>query len=251
MNFGELRTELRDNILHDRSDRVAGDVDYLWTDATLNRYINEAQRTFARRSLVLRDSSSALTRVTLKEGVDLYELHPDILGIVSARLAEDRRDLERTGNAVIAGHQLPTTSFDPRVVHLGDEPGRPVAFSTDDGFELDEEERLGSIVLRLYPVPSEEYHDKELRLRTIRMPCKLEFDLQEPEIPEQYHITMLDWAAYRALSIVDVDGGMPERADRFLAMFDRHVGEARREALRKLKAPVAMQFGGFGWMWEK
>ena len=51
MNLGDLLEELRENILHDRSDRIAGDTDQLWSDRTLVRYINEAERKMAREAL--------------------------------------------------------------------------------------------------------------------------------------------------------------------------------------------------------
>jgi hypothetical protein len=48
MELSDLLDELRNNILYDRSDSVSGDPDQLWSDATLVRYINEAQRRFAK-----------------------------------------------------------------------------------------------------------------------------------------------------------------------------------------------------------
>ena len=76
MNLGELLNELRVNILNDRSDRISGSSDYLWTDETLINYINVAQRRFARRSLCLRDSKTAeVCQITLVAGQAEYTLH--------------------------------------------------------------------------------------------------------------------------------------------------------------------------------
>ena len=58
MNLGELLSTLRGPILNDRSARVAGSSDYLWTDEQLVLFINEAQRRFAAKSLILRDGTT-------------------------------------------------------------------------------------------------------------------------------------------------------------------------------------------------
>jgi hypothetical protein len=77
MKLGDLLSELRLNILNDRSDRIDGDSDYLWTDETLVRYINEAQRRFACRSLVIRDATTPeVVDVVLETGVTEYSSTP-------------------------------------------------------------------------------------------------------------------------------------------------------------------------------
>ena len=104
MNLTELLQELRENILYDRSDRVAGADPFLWSDATLVRYINEAQRRFARQSLIIRDgSNNEATLVTLRDGVTEYALHPSVMGVLSARFAGDTADLARAGQAGRSG----------------------------------------------------------------------------------------------------------------------------------------------------
>ena len=62
---------------------------------------------------------------------------------------------------------------------------------------------------------------------------------------------MLDWAAYLALRIVDVDAGMPSRANEFRASFEDHVKNARNSAMRKLFAPLQWGFGRNGFTWER
>ena len=71
MNLGELLQELRCNVLHDRSDQVAGGSDYLWSDETLVRYIDEAHRRFARRSWIIRDNTSSITNTSIARNLSL------------------------------------------------------------------------------------------------------------------------------------------------------------------------------------
>jgi hypothetical protein len=253
MNLGELLDELRNNILHDRSDRVSGSSDYLWTDATLIRYINEAQRRFARKGLILRDGrASEITQVTLATDVTEYALHPSILGVISAKLTGDTGDLRRAGHTAFDTYQQPDTYyFDPSQLNALP-PGKPLAFSTDEYMSGDDNDSLGVITLRVYPAPTAEYNGQIIRLRVVRMPMESLRNMnQVPEIPEEHHLEMLDWAAYLALRIVDHDAGDPGRANEFRAYFEDHVRNARNSAMRKMFTPMQWGFGRNGFSWEK
>ena len=91
-----------------------------------------------------------------------------------------------------------------------------------------------------------------LRLRVVRKPLDrltVGSPSARPEIPEDYHIEMLDWAAYLALRIVDDDAGSPRRAADFKATFEESVRKARTEVMRKLFAPMDWGFGRGGFSW--
>jgi hypothetical protein len=257
MTLDELLSELRENILHDRSDRVEGTPDLLWSDATLIRYINESERRFARRGLVLHDAASPeATQVTLVEGQTLYPLHASVLAVITAKLAGEPRDLSRTGHAAIDGCQMATDIVRDASYVFELAPGKPVAYTTDESISLDDSGTLQSVTLRVYPAPTAEYADQIINLRVMRLPLE-RFVLDDlgqdvtPEIPEDHHLEMLDWAAYLALRIVDVDAGLPDRAAEFRASFEAHVKQARVEALRKLFVPQTWGFGQNGFRWER
>lgn len=255
MTLGELLAELRENILHDRSDRTAGSPDYLWSDETLVRYIDQAHKRFARDGLVLRDASTPDTcQITLQSGVDRYALHPSVLGVISARLDGDTADLIRTGHNALAGYQSPETyAFDLSNVPLT-QYGKPLAYATDEGFVGDDYDSLSVITLRVFPLPSATYTNQKIYLRVVRLPLEplTSSNLSAvPEIPEDYHLDMLDWAAYLALRIVDVDAGWSSRANEFRASFEEHVKNARTDAMRKLFAVSTWGFGRNGFSWEK
>lgn len=255
MNLGELLQELRENILHDRSDLVSGDDDRLWSDETLVRYINEAHRRFARRSLVIRDAvTPEVTQVTLLTGVETYNLHPAVFSIVSARHESSATDLPRIGHSLLSTEQVSNTLFFD-INQLEALPaGAPVAFSTDEGFALDDDDSHSVVTLRVFPAPSIDYNNTKLMLRVVRTPLE-SFDVAYPnavpEIPPDYHLDMLDWAAYLALRIIDRDAGDAKRAEGFAASFEQHVQAVKRDVLRRMFAPTTWGFGRNGFTWSR
>lgn len=252
MILSDLLEELRENILHDRSDRTSGTADYLWTDATLVRYINEAQRRFAVRGLVIRDSTTAeVVNVTLEEGVTEYTLHPSIIAVVSARISTSDTDLTRVGHAALNSYTAPDTMlWDLAAESLS--PGPPLAYSTDEQVAESEDDTYSAVTLRIYPEPDADADGEIVKLRVVRKPIE---DLTinnlgaHPEIPADHHLEMLDWAAYLALRIVDSDAGNPARAAEFKESFEEHVRAARTMVLRKLFAPKPWGFGRGGFSW--
>jgi len=102
MNLEALLGELRENVLRDDAELASGPNDFLWSDETLVRYINEAQRKFARKTLLLRDASTPeVAQVTLRAGVSSYVLHDRVLAVVSAKYDTDSVDLGRVGRAAV------------------------------------------------------------------------------------------------------------------------------------------------------
>lgn len=252
MKLSELLSELRLNILNDRSDRSSGDSDYLWTDATLIRYINEAQRRFATRALVIRDATTPeVVQVELQAGVDEYTLHPAVIAVVSAKLPDERNDLIRAGHNIF-GRSPPSVSNWDISQQPATAPGKPVAYSTDEQVLESDDSTISAVSLRVFPAPSADYDGTILKLRVIRKPLdELKPNNKEavPEIPADHHLEMLDWAAYLALRIVDHDAGDPKRASEFAQSFEAHVQAARTMVMRKLFAPQPWGFGRGGWSW--
>jgi hypothetical protein len=259
MTLRELLEELRENILHDRSDQIAGASDYLWSDRTLVRYIDQAQRRMARQALILRDYISYFPTKPFEKA---YKLPPYVIAVISARclalpsvsppLPEDHSDLARAGHALFDTYHVPDTYFfDPGSLSALP-PGKMLAFDTDEYLQEDDEGSLGTMTLRVFPAP-DPLHIQPLRLRVLRLP-KTHLTLENldvsPEIPEEHHLDLLDWAAYLALRIVDVDEGMPSRAQEFMQTFEVHCLEARKIMMRKLFAVSAWGFGRNGFSWD-
>lgn len=264
MVLRELLHLLRYDILHDRSDQVDGDgSDYLWSDWTLVKFIDEAQRRFARRALVIQDATTPqCTEVTVASYTKEYPLDTSVISVKSAKLASfddngvmqyNHADLARAGHTALGTYHTPDPYFfDPSQLS-NMTPGKPMAYATDEGVTADDEGTMSVVNLRLYPVPSPEYAGQIVKLRVIRMPLdRLYYRNLEatPEVPEIYHLDMLDWAAYLALRIVDRDAGDSPRANEFRASFDDHVKTARNEMLRKMFTPMQWGFGRNGFSWE-
>lgn len=254
MTLGDLLTLLRETILNDRTDRTSGSSDYLWTDKSLCIFINEAQRRFAVKGLILRDGSNdEATLVKLKAGQTVYPLHPSVISVMSAKRTTQEADLNRVGHTLFSAFRSPTETWQDPASYNGHQPGPTLAFSTDEALNDADGDTFSQISLRVYPAPRAEEDGNTIRLRVVRKPIEtlVETALSAvPEIPEDHHIEMLDWAAYLALRIVDDDAGAPRRAAEFRASFEEHVQEARKLAMRKMFAPAGWGFGRGGFSWD-
>ena len=253
MTLGELLTILRESMLNDRSDRTAGTSDYLWTDPTLVTFINEAQRKFAAQGLVLRDGTTdEVTKITLVAGQSVYPLHDCILAVLSAKMSTQTADLTRVGHTALSAYCPPTDNWIDPASYQGLPPGPTLAYSTDEYLQDFDTDSLSQISLRVHPTPSADQAGQIVRLRVVRKPInKLVVGSLSmvPEIPEDYHIEMLDGAAYMALRVVDDDAGAPKRAADFKATFEENIKKARNETMRKLFAPMSWGFGQGGFSW--
>jgi hypothetical protein len=255
MDFGELLCELRENILHDRSDQVAGASDYLWSDTTLLRYIDQAQRRFARKSLCIRDfTTPQCCQIKTVVGQIYYPLDPSVVAVISAKFTGDNADLARAGHSAFSTYTMPDPYyFDPSQLSQLP-PGKPLAYGTDEGVTATGRGSQSVMNLRIYPAPLAAYSGVIINMRVCRTPivrCKADNLTATPEIPEDYQLDMLDWAAYLALRIDDKDMGDPERAQAYKNSFAEHCEEVRREMLRKFFTPMQWGFGRNGFSWER
>src|ERR1017187_7787370 len=137
MTLDDLLQTLREDILHDRSDQIDGVSDRLWSDTTLVRYIDQAQRRFARRSLCIRDGTTdQFTKVATVAAQDEYPLDPGVVAVISARfmgngstIAADVADLARSGHAQLSTYHIPDSYFfDPSQLSQLP-PGKPLVIA--------------------------------------------------------------------------------------------------------------------------
>jgi hypothetical protein len=252
MTLEELLDELRRNVLHDVSNLNAGPSDHYWSDESLVRYINDAQRRFARRTLCIRDKSTPeVVETPLEDGIDEYTLHSAVLAVLSARYELHTYDLPRTTHVALSGARYPETSYFDVNSYAG--TGAPQLFTTDEAIDPDDP-TFTVVHLRVWPTPTAAEDGKLLRLRVARLPLT-EFTVDryavKCEIPEDYQLDMLEWAAYRALRNWDVDSEDRTKADMHKKRFDDAVFEARQELNRKMFSPAQWQFGHAGFSWEK
>lgn len=228
MTLQELLEELRENILRDISDAVQTDSDsFLLSDKALVRYINDAQSKFASRTLCLRDETTPeVTRITLVAGQAVYALDRRVVTVYGVT-APARRSLKSTTYAFLTGTRGDMALGN--AVLTCETTGDPVYFYTDR-----ETQKIG-----LYPAPSVEFvaDNPTLTLRVARLPLTnlVASDLQAvPEVPEQYHLDMLEWAAYRALMNSDIEIESLPKASVRRRRFEDTVTELQRESKRLL-----------------
>lgn len=251
MNLDDQLSELRFNILRDRSDLIAGDTDSLWSDETLVRYIKDAERRFARETLVIRDSTTAsVCQVILKQGVQDYPLDKSVLSVQSVRWDQDAFDLQRMGHALVLQYNPPEfLSVDPAAPFVI-APGRPLAYFMDETAVYAGRQRA---TLSVYPKPDVPQDGTIVYLRVTRLPLT-DYSTnnlnRESEIPEDYQLDVLEWAAYRAQRTFDADAGAPTSANDHKAAFEEAIAKAKLDAKRKMFSNMPWRYGnnGFGWV---
>lgn len=248
MTLGELLDELRVNILRDKSDILAGQPDdRLWSDDSLLRYIKDGERRFARQTLCLRDSTTPeCTQIRLRTGVQDYALHRAVIAVLSARYDTDTFDLQRSGHGIVSQATPPELfTYDPSS-GWATPPGRPIAFYTDETLVFSRQQRA---TMSTYPLPSSDVNDKVVYLRTIRLPLTL-YSLDnldaESEIPEDYQLDCLEWAAYRAQRHFDADAGAETVAKHHRDAFEQAVIDAQKELKRTVFANMSIGYGQNG-----
>lgn len=85
-------TDLVDQFRSEMSDAVAP---FLWSDALVYGYINDAQRMFCRLTNGIADSRTpAVTQLAIKPSVEWYDLHKSILKIRTTTRGDTGRDLD-------------------------------------------------------------------------------------------------------------------------------------------------------------
>lgn len=256
MNLGELLTELQQNMLHDRSSQVSGSgSDQLWDPETLVRYINQAQDRFARESECIRDfQTPAVCAITTVVGQNFYPLHPSVIGVMSCRNigAGDNADLARTGHSNLDTYQVPDTYFFNPQELSALQPGKPLAWATDEGVSANEEGSMEVMNLRLYPNVGAGYGGSTIQLRVVRRPIN-KLTLRNlrgvPEIPSSYHLDMLDWAGYLAIRYADLDIAGTDQLIRmrdFKSSFNDTIERVKTQLKRKVFAPAIWGFGRNG-----
>ena len=259
MTLGDLLHELRTNIVHDVSHQISGPSDQLWSDKTLVRYINEAQRRLARLTGCLRDAKTpgvttfVTTAVTDNLGYWETTLDKSIISVMSVRMVGDTTDLPRGSHPAFSGYKPPDTYFfDPSTVSTVP-PGKPLAYSTDEGLAVADDGDLSTVTLRLFPAVSPQYAGIVGQMRVVRMPLTMFTPRnmnEQCEIPHSFQIAMLDWAGYLALRKPDTDTYNPQAAEALRRQFDMTVEEVKSELRKKEFAPLTYGFGRNGWSWE-
>jgi len=150
---------------------------YAFLDKELNLYANEAEKMICRDAEVLKDSTSSLCSISIKEDTLDYAYDACIFGITSAKLTDSSVFLTKTTKI----------NMDREYSDWRDATSaEPTKYLLDY--------RTGYITL--YPPPDDSY---TLNLGVIRYPqYDMESDSDEPEIPVVWHHAIIDGICYQA-----------------------------------------------------
>lgn len=217
----ELREATRDR-LNDH-----GKVKPKWSDATIDRALNEAEREACERARLLRDEfTDAITKIEATAAVAAYLLHPSIFEIDGAYNETDGRVL--------------TEASEPEL-YQQDSQWRTRTGSNTCEYVVQAlpNERLR---LLLVPVPSVA---ATIRLQVYRYPrYTMTSNGDEPEIGAQHHDGLVEWAVYRCFSVKDPDLYDPQKAAdaqaEFTKLFGIKIDANIRRRLREKRTNVAV-----------
>ncbi|KLD65427.1 hypothetical protein [Dyella japonica] len=205
MNLGLLRQSLREEILDDAVEP------FLWSDDTLNRYLNNAVREACIRARMLRDDASSATSVC-RVAVDpatsgRVAIDPSIIAIRSGSLSDGLHPL------------WAVSSNDMDRLEPGWDAGR-MEQGTPRYIVMD----LAQKVVQLWPRPSAAL---TLQLRVWRMPLATELMVEDDDEPV-VHLPdaeeLRHWAAHEAFLKRDEDTINEDASSKHLALFEQRFG---------------------------
>lgn len=198
MTRKEIRTAIR-ALLDDQIEP------YYWSDAELNRYIQDACDEIAKRTLCIKDSiTTAYCQITMLANTIHYSYPDGVIEIESVRKSWDGRPLVRTTfESVLSSQPLWETSTN-----------YPTHFLTD--FSMD----TISMVGRLTSVTTE-----TLNMTVCRMPAVLTADTSVPDIPTRFHTKTFNWVLYRCFNKQDSETYNPQKGENHRMAFEGGAGQ--------------------------
>lgn len=201
---------------------------YLWGDAEVVGYLNDAENEACIRSGLLTDETTpGLAALLVLAGQAWYPLDTRVLDIARARF--------------VSGQSWGLCRTSPAELDL-EWPGWETYSSGPRRYYVDGEQ------LRLVPAPSV---PGALALRVSRLPLaplSLSAPSASPEIPLPDQARLLDWALFRAFSRRDSETYDPNRAVSHEARFAGHFGprpSARARRNYREAAPHHVRYHGF------
>jgi hypothetical protein len=201
MTGAELLEYVRRDLLRDSA------YPYLWGDALIMMYLNEAEKIMAEETYCLSDDTSAeATVLNIGPGESEYDLHESVLHVYSATIDGDYFPLHNVTHRRVPVNNLAVT-------------GRPVCYNLDESQNT----------ITFHPTPDEEL---TILLRVARLPLEDFTTSTEPEINKRLHMDMCEYAAYKCMSAPDADGFNPKAAKEFQASWLRRLVKAKRKYYR-------------------
>lgn len=206
MNLGELLTELRVSRLDDNVPQ------YLWSDAELTGYLNEAVRQVCiRKRALLEAVNTKVCRIPFGIGQRFLKLHPAVISVRHASIARTD-DFPDGGRLVGITAQRLEKSRDNWINETDHHCIRHWIPDVQEGHLAFDglPEAAGTLQLHVWRFPL----DTE----------KMEGMDDEPVINENWHIDLCDWAEYLAFRKKDAETLDTGRGEKAAAKFTAKVG---------------------------
>lgn len=187
MTIAELIAAVRTDILDDTV------TPYLWSDAQLTRYANEALKEACKRAPLLRKTYT----IRIITGRAEYTLDKSVRTILFAKLNSQTQSLVQSTDTTLSAIDYQWRDLD----------GVPKAYVRSN------------YKLRLYPNPTA---DDVLVLNTTNIPDE-DFDIED-DFDQTYIESLGYWVAYKAYMLNDADAFNPVKASEYRALFDAAFG---------------------------
>ena len=173
---------------------------YLWSDAEVKQYLNDAENEAADRARLILDASTAATcQIAAVAGTATYSLHQTILDVRRAKIG-DSNPLLKTS----------VEELDMEWPEWESAKGEPTCYVDAEG------------VIRLVPEPTE---NGVLSLSVHRLPLEsMVLGADAPEIHARYHTRLIDWALRCAYLKRDSDTHNSEMAEHYELAFNLSFG---------------------------
>ena len=194
----------------DADDSVAA---YLWSDAAITDWLNEAQAEAAIRGRLLHESDNALVcQIAVSAGVSTYPLHASVFEIdhLAFKLAGQST---RTPVNLVSREEMDSLRPDWR------DESTPVRHAIQ-----------GDTSIRIAPAPDA---PGTLLLEGFRLPAVMTTGANSPEINAAHHRHLIHWALHRAFSKPDAETIDPTRAALAETAFTRYFGIRPSADLRR------------------
>lgn len=191
---------------------------YLWSNAQVIGYLDDAQKQFCRLTEGIEDGRSF--KISITAGKEWYALSPQILKLRKVTDAATGRELKVTNIERMTAEGM---FFDGRTGPVG-------ALVT--GIEKHS--------ARAWPLPSV---DTLLHLSTFRLPETLSSG-DEPEIDEQHHRHLLLWAKSLAYDVQDSESYDRRKVEEYDKRFRAYCVEAKKEQERARRVVGTVIYGG-------
>lgn len=220
--------------LHDlfRRDVVDTRKPYLWSDTEVFAYMNDAYTMFVRLTKGVSDFTSEATKVLAYEGSNSVDLHPSIMQIRTATLA-DGTDV-RVLNAQDQTNMIDEDYGILRRINVLDTVGR-IRYLV-----IGMERGKGRVV----NIPDV---DAEISLVIERLPLKpiTDFGQELSDVEPHHHIHLMKWMEHLAYSKPDLETFNKARSEQKETAFKEYCDLAMQEKERYKHKVRVVRYGGY------